>query len=105
MKDAPLHPGVFLRAILKREAIPVLPLAEVLGVSRAALHNLLNGKASMTADMAVRIERAVGFTAESLLEYQMTYDLWMARAKLAASLKVMSQKFFIHDADQPEVSS
>ena len=55
-------------------------LAEKLRVTRQAMSNLLNGKAGLSADMAIRFEKAFGLRAETLLRMQAAYDLAQARA-------------------------
>ena len=71
MSDAPVkigmtptHPGEFIRAeILDELGLSVSAAAEVLGVRRATLSDLLNGKAALSAEMALRIEKAFGVGA------------------------------------------
>jgi antitoxin HigA-1 len=58
MKNPP-HPGDFIRTeIIQPAGLSVTAAADVLGISRPALSNLLNGKADLTGDMALRIEKA-----------------------------------------------
>jgi antitoxin HigA-1 len=59
----------------------VTALAEHLGVSRQALTNLLNGNTGLSADIAIRFERAFGLQADTLLRMQTAYDLAQARAQ------------------------
>lgn len=54
-------------------------LAEALGVTRAALYNVLDEKSAISAAMAVRIERALGISADMLVNMQAAFDLWRAR--------------------------
>lgn len=70
------HPGPWLRAeVLEHYHMNVKGTAEHLGVSRIALSNLLNGKASLSLDMAIRFEKAFGVSAATLLRMQANYDL------------------------------
>ena len=74
----PAHPGEVLREYLP-DAIGVTEAAKRLGVTRQALSALLNGRAGVSAEMALRLERALGTSAEMWLEMQAGYDLWQAR--------------------------
>jgi antitoxin HigA-1 len=79
-----VHAGDWLRTeILAPTGISVTDLAEHLDVSRQALSNLLNAKAGLSADMAIRFEKAFGLNAETLLRMQSSYDLAQARSREA----------------------
>ena len=72
---APRHPGEFIREeILKELGLSVSKAAEVLGVRRATLSDLLNGKAALSPEMALRVEKAFGVDMEMLLRMQAWYD-------------------------------
>ncbi len=76
----PLHPG----RIVKHECLEPLNLtvkraAEILGVTRQALNNIVNEKAAISAAMAIRLEKAFGGTANAWLQMQNNYDLARAR--------------------------
>jgi addiction module HigA family antidote len=73
----PAHPGELLREYLP-ETISIGEAADRLGVSRQALSALLNGRAGVSADMALRLARALGTSAEMWLSMQVAYDLWRA---------------------------
>ena len=76
----PPHPGEIVREdCLKPLGLTVTEAAKGLGVSRQSLSELLNGRNGISADMALRLEKAGWSTAESWLRNQMTYDLWRAR--------------------------
>ena len=76
----PPHPGEIVREdCLKPLGLTVTEAAKGLGVSRQSLSELLNGRNGISADMALRLEKAGWSTAESWLRNQMTYDLWQAR--------------------------
>ncbi len=76
-----VHVGGWLRTeIVAPTGMSVTALAEHFGVSRQALSMLLNGNASLSADMAIRFEKAFGVKADTLLRMQTTYDLAQARA-------------------------
>ncbi|MBC7841790.1 MAG: HigA family addiction module antidote protein [Gemmatimonadaceae bacterium] len=72
----PSHPGHVVRTLcLKPNGLTVTAAAEGLGVSRQALNNLVNRKAAMSADMAIRLEKGFGIKAEMWLNMQLAYDL------------------------------
>lgn len=79
----PPHPGSILKEdVLPELGISVTEAATQLGVSRVALSRLINGKAGISADMALRLEAWMkGPTAESWVRMQAEYDLWQARQK------------------------
>jgi addiction module HigA family antidote len=56
----------------------VTEAAQALGVSRKTLSNIINGRAGISAEMAVRLSLAFDTSAESWLNQQMQYDLWLA---------------------------
>ena len=74
----PAHPGEVLREYLP-EDLAVTEAAKRLGVTRQSLSALLNGRAGVSAKMALRLEAALGTSAEMWLEMQAGYDLWQAR--------------------------
>ena len=74
----PAHPGEVLREYLP-ETLGVSEAAARLGVTRQALSALLNGRAGVSAQMALRLEAALGTSAEMWVEMQAGYDLWQAR--------------------------
>jgi antitoxin HigA-1 len=78
-----VHPGLWLRAeIVNPAGAPALgKLAAHLGVTRQALSTLLNGKAGLSAMMALRFEKAYGIKADTLLRMQAAYDLAEARER------------------------
>jgi len=74
----PAHPGEVLREYLP-ENLAVTEAARRLGVTRQALSALLDGRAGVSAEMALRLEAALGTSAEMWLEMQAGYDLRKAR--------------------------
>src|SRR3972149_4502937 len=79
----PPHPGEVLRdGVFTNTGITVTEIAKRLGVTRVALSRVLNGKAGISADMAVRLAAALGGSAESWLHMQANYDLWRAERSL-----------------------
>lgn len=87
MKNPP-HPGGIVRhACLEPLALTVTDAAKVLGVSRQALNNVVTGRADISAEMAIRLEKAFGGSADTWLRMQTAYDLAQARLN-AKSIKV-----------------
>jgi antitoxin HigA-1 len=79
----PPHPGEVLRdGVFTDSAISVTDFAHRLGVTRVTLSRMLNGKAGISADMALRLAAALGGTAQSWLHMQANYDLWQAEKSL-----------------------
>jgi addiction module HigA family antidote len=76
----PPHPGEVLRDTVLAE-ITVSEFARRLGVSRVALSRVVNGRAAVSAEMAIRLAAALGGSAESWLRMQAAYDLWHASRK------------------------
>ena len=75
MKNPP-HPGDFVRTeIIKPAGLSVTAAAAALQVSRPALSSLLNGKANLSGDMALRIEKAFGVKMDTLMRMQAAYDM------------------------------
>jgi antitoxin HigA-1 len=84
----PPHPGEFLRTMcLEPLELTVTDAAAGLGVSRKTLSTILNGNAGISPEMAIRLAKAFGSSAESWLKKQMLYDLWHAEQK-SSTLKV-----------------
>lgn len=78
----PPHPGEIIRDLcLEPLGLTVTAAARALGVSRKTLSELLNGRAGVSAEMAVRLSMALGTSAESWLMQQAMYDLHQARGK------------------------
>lgn len=77
----PPHPGQLVRSKCEASSLSVTDAARVLGVTRQALNNLVNGKSGISAEMAVRLEKAFGGTAEEWLQQQLDYDLAQVRKR------------------------
>jgi addiction module HigA family antidote len=78
------HPGAWLRAeIVEPAGFSVTCLAERLHVTRQAASNLLNGNAGLSAEMAIRFEKAFGLKAGTLMRMQAAHELAGARAREA----------------------
>lgn len=72
--DPVVHPGSYIRKSVLPAGISIKKAAEMLGVGRPALSNLVNGHASLSSEMALRLEKAFRTTSESLLQMQASYD-------------------------------
>jgi addiction module HigA family antidote len=78
----PPHPGEVLKdGVFTDGDITIKQFAEQIGVTRAALSRVLNGRAAISPEMALRLADALGGSAESWLHMQANYDLWQARQK------------------------
>ncbi len=78
----PPHPGEVLRELcLEPLSVSVTEAARALGVSRKTLSSILNGRAGISPEMAVRLSIAFGTSAESWLNQQVQYDLWQAEQR------------------------
>ncbi|WP_291322104.1 HigA family addiction module antitoxin [Desulfonatronospira sp.] len=79
MKRQPSHPGYILKKdYLEPLNISITGMSETLGVSRKTLSKILNGRGSVTPDMALRLSRALNTTPRLWLNLQNSYDLWQA---------------------------
>jgi len=81
MKNPP-HPGDFIRTeIVAPAGLSVTAAAVALGVSRPALSSLLNGKAGLSGEMALRIEKAFGVRMDTLMRMQSAYEIAQTRKR------------------------
>lgn len=78
----PPHPGVILQGLwLEPLGISVTAAAHLLGVSRKTLSKIVNGRSTLSPEMAMRLELVFGASAESWLGHQAAYDLWQLEAR------------------------
>lgn len=78
----PPHPGEFIRTeIIEPAGLSVTATAAALRVSRPALSSLLNGKADLSGDMALRMEKAFGVKMDTLMRMQASYDIAQTRKR------------------------
>ncbi|MFO1363166.1 MAG: HigA family addiction module antitoxin [Burkholderiales bacterium] len=78
----PPHPGEVLQdTVLGGDGISVTEFAKRLGVSRVALSRVVNGRAAVSAELAIRLAAALGGSAESWLRMQAAHDLWRAEKR------------------------
>jgi addiction module HigA family antidote len=78
----PVHPGQFVRSIvIEPLGLSVTGAAKVLGITRVALSRFLNEQASLSAEMAIRLDKAFGADMETLMRMQTSYDIAQARKR------------------------
>ncbi len=78
----PSHPGDFIKhEIIKPLRLSVTAASKALGVSRPTLSSLLNQRAALSGDMALRIEKAFGVSMETLMRMQSAYDISQTRKR------------------------
>ncbi|HSX88429.1 MAG TPA: HigA family addiction module antitoxin, partial [Pseudomonas sp.] len=92
-KISPEHPGPYIRREVLPPEMTVKKAAEILGVGRPALSNLLNGKAALSAEMALRIEKAFGASSKELQALQTQYDQGVMRS----SEKAIAVRAYVPD--------
>lgn len=98
----PAHPGGFIKhEIIEPLGLSVTAAADVLGVTRATLSTLLNERAHLSPEMALRIEKAFGVSMDTLMRMQNSYDIAQTR-KLADSIKVAP---YVGGTQQPDLPS
>ena len=82
VRMTPSHPGEFIRReVVEEYGLSVTEAAEILGVRRATLSDLLHGKAALSPEMALRIEKGFGLRMDMLLRMQAWYDTARMRAQ------------------------
>lgn len=94
----PPHPGEVLREWLSE--ISVTEAAKRLGVTRVALSRVLNGSAGVSADMDLRLSKALGTTPGSWYGMQANYDMWQARRHFRAKVRPITKRS-ADDCDAP----
>jgi len=78
-KRKPTHPGLILKHhYLMPLSVSVTEVAEKLGISRKTLSSIINGRASVTSDIALRLSKAFNTSPELWLNLQQKYNLWEA---------------------------
>ncbi|MCY3829598.1 MAG: HigA family addiction module antidote protein [Rhodospirillaceae bacterium] len=78
----PAHPGGFVKSeIVEASGLSVTDAARVLGVTRPALSALLNERANLSPEMALRIEKAFGVSMETLMRMQTSFDIARTRRR------------------------
>ncbi len=80
MKNPP-HPGPSVKSDIEALGLTVAEAAKGLGITRQQLYRVINGESAVTPEMAFRLEKAIGGTADTWLRMQMNYDLAQVRAR------------------------
>lgn len=75
------HPGVLLKDEILSRGMKQIELADKIGVAKNVMSELISGKRNITADIAVRLEAALGIDAEFWMKYQAAYDIDKVRIK------------------------
>lgn len=84
----PPHPGAVLKdGVFADTGVTVTEAAKALGVTRVALSRVLNGKAAISADMALRLAQWLNTGPEVWINMQAAYDLWQAKRKPRPKIK------------------
>ena len=79
---SPAHPGEFVKhEIIEPHGLSVTDAARILGITRPALSALLNERASLSSELALRIEKAFGVSMDTLMRMQNSYDIAQARKR------------------------
>jgi len=82
-----IHPGEFLRETLEELALTQVAFADAIGVSAMRVSHVLKGDRPVTAELALRIGRALGQTPQYWLSLQTAYDLKLAQIEMKDALK------------------
>jgi antitoxin HigA-1 len=82
MKNPP-HPGEMIGDSLDEMGVTIVEAAKALGVSRQQLHNVIAGRSAIVPEMAYRLEKALGSTADAWLRMQASHDLALIRSRSA----------------------
>lgn len=77
----PAHVGGFIKDMIIPDEMTVTEAARRLGIGRPALSQLLNEKAALSPEMALRIEKVFGVKMDTLLKMQARYDTWQMRQR------------------------
>ena len=80
----PSHPGKLIKADIDELGLSIVEAAKGLGISRQQLHGVIAGRAGVTPEMAIRLEKALGSNADTWLRMQMNYDLAQIRRQTPA---------------------
>ncbi len=85
MMHNPASPGELLREFLGKTT--VTELAACIGVARATISRILNGRTAVTVDLSIRLGQALGFSPDFFSKAQLQYDLWIAIKKKRPKIK------------------
>jgi addiction module HigA family antidote len=88
----PAHPGRIVRGEIEFLGISVAEAARGLGITRQQLYRIIRGESGISPDVALRLEQAIGSTADHWLRMQASYDLAQARRSVPANIKRFQAK-------------
>jgi addiction module HigA family antidote len=89
-RRAPTHPGALLREdVLPALGLKIAPAAREMRISRGHLTEVLKERKPISANVALRVERLTGTSAELLLRMQAAHDLWQQETRLAKELDLI----------------
>jgi addiction module HigA family antidote len=91
MKNPP-HPGHLVKDEIEFFGLSIAEAARGLGITRQQLYRIVRGESGISSDVALRLEQAIGSTAELWLGLQAAYDLAQARLKGAPVVKKLETK-------------
>ncbi len=91
MKNPP-HPGRIVKDAIEELQLSIVDAADGLGITRQRLHKILAGRSAITPEMAVRLEKALGSTADTWLRMQMNYDVAQVRQRADIKAKKLARK-------------
>lgn len=98
-KIRPVHPGRILHdEFMKPAAISQYRLAQATGLSQVQVGNIVRGKRGITAETALRLERALGLSAQTWMNLQTLYDLEKAPAEAGRRIKQTAERLNLRDA-------
>ncbi len=98
-KIKPVHPGRLLHdEFMEPVGLSQRRLAQAIGLSRAHLGNLVRGRRGITAEVALRLERALGMSAESWMNLQTLYELEKATLEAGQRIKQTTERLKLRDA-------
>lgn len=88
----PSHPGAIIKDAIDDLGLSIAEAAEGLGITRQQLYRIVNGQSGISPDVAIRLEQAIGSTADHWLRMQASYDLAQARLRPQPSIKRFEPK-------------
>jgi antitoxin HigA-1 len=94
----PSHPGRIVKDSIEYLGLSVAESARGLGITRQQLYRILRGESGISPDVAIRLEQAIGSTADHWLRMQASYDLAQARLKSPPKIKRLAAKTKLADA-------
>ena len=88
----PSHPGAIVKDSIEHLGLSVANAAKGLGITRQQLYRIIRGESGISPDVALRLEQAIGSTADHWLRMQVSYDLAQARLRPPVDIKKFEPK-------------